>query len=166
MEQLEMLLQTPAKGTLPKPQGIVPEIKISYHPVVKPSQLVKVTTSKETYRLLLDKWNLDTIDLFEEFKLVVLNRAGRVKGIFTVGTGGYTSVIADIRLVLLVAIKELATSIIIVHNHPSGCLVPSKADEALTQKLKMAVSYFDIKLLDHIIVTSEEYYSMADNGMI
>jgi DNA repair protein RadC len=69
-------------------------------------------------------------------------------------------------MILKKAIDEEATSIVLTHNHPSGNLIPSKADEEITQKIKMAASYFDIKVLDHIIVSEEGYFSFADEGMM
>ncbi|MGC4039115.1 MAG: JAB domain-containing protein [Chitinophagaceae bacterium] len=69
-------------------------------------------------------------------------------------------------MILAVAIKTLAVSIILSHNHPSGNLKPSPADEELTLKIKEAARYHDIKVLDHLIITSEAYYSFADEGLI
>ena len=95
-----------------------------------------------------------------------LNRANRVIGIFPVSTGGITGTVADIRLILSVALKCAATGIIISHNHPSGSLKPSRIDKELTIKLKEAGCIMDIVLQDHIIVVPEEgkYYSFADEG--
>ncbi|MEO5907949.1 MAG: JAB domain-containing protein, partial [Ginsengibacter sp.] len=72
----------------------------------------------------------------------------------------------DSRLILATAIKSLAVSIILSHNHPSGNLKPSTADQDLTSKIKLACQFHDIKVLDHVIVTSEGYYSFADEGLI
>ncbi|MFT4092018.1 MAG: JAB domain-containing protein [Niabella sp.] len=80
-------------------------------------------------------------------------------------SGGTTVTIADIRLVFVVALKATALSIIISHNHPSSDFTPSAADQYITQKIKSAGELLDIKLLDHIIVTSEGYYSFADEGL-
>ena len=73
---------------------------------------------------------------------------------------------ADPRLILKKALEENAVSIILCHNHPSGSLRPSRADEVLTEKIKNAALLFDIKLLDHIIVSKEGYFSFADNGLL
>ncbi len=85
---------------------------------------------------------------------------------FEVSTGGVTGTVADPKLVFVAALKANACSIIISHNHPSGNLKPSQADEHLTQKIKLAGQFLDIKLIDHIIVSSEGYYSFADEGLI
>ena len=83
-----------------------------------------------------------------------------------ISRGGITGTVADPRMILKKALENGATSIILSHNHPSGNLQPSKADEDLTQKIKMAAIYFDIKVLDHIIVSEEGYFSFADEGML
>ncbi len=102
----------------------------------------------------------------EEFKVMLLNRGNKVIGIYEASTGGITGTVADPRLILAAAIKSLSVSIILCHNHPSGNLKPSRADEELTQKIKVAASYHDIKVIDHIIITSEGHYSFADEGVL
>ncbi|MEO8771443.1 MAG: DNA repair protein RadC [Ferruginibacter sp.] len=103
---------------------------------------------------------------YEVFAVIFLNRANKIKHFEIISRGGITGTVADPRMILKKAIEEGATSIILSHNHPSGNLIPSKADEEITQKIKMAATYFDIKVLDHIIVSEEGYFSFADEGMI
>jgi DNA repair protein RadC len=74
--------------------------------------------------------------------------------------------VADMKMIFNTAVKELACGIILCHNHPSGSIKPSRADEELTKKISEAASYFDIKVLDHIIVSEEGYYSFADEGLL
>ena len=97
-----------------------------------------------------------------------LNRANRVIGVFPVSTGGITATIADPRLILAVALKTGACSIILAHNHPSGNLKPSHADEELTHKIKEAAKFMDIKVIEHLIISPdrEMYYSFADEGLM
>ena len=97
-----------------------------------------------------------------------LNRANKVIGIYPLSVGGITGTVADIRLILSVALKAAATSIILIHNHPSGNLTPSRADEQLTQKINEAAKYMDMKVIDHLILSPDEnaYYSFADEGII
>ena len=95
-----------------------------------------------------------------------LNACHNVLGIYTASKGGITGTIADIRLILGVALKTASTAIIIAHNHPSGNLQPSKADETLTQKLKNAAGLLDVNLLDHLIISDAGYYSFADEGVL
>ena len=103
---------------------------------------------------------------YEVFAVVFLNRANKVKHFEIISRGGITGTVADPRLILKKALEEGATSIVLTHNHPSGNLKPSKADEEITAKIKLAAGYFDIKVLDHIIVSDEGYYSFADEGLI
>lgn len=95
-----------------------------------------------------------------------LNKANKVLGIFEVSSGGISGTVADPRLIFVAALKTNCSGIIISHNHPSGNLKPSRQDEELTQKIKHAGEFLEIKLLDHIIITSEGYYSFADEGLL
>lgn len=98
--------------------------------------------------------------------MICLNRAGDVIGFYKISQGGVTGTVCDPRVILQVALLSNATSIIICHNHPSGNTKPSRQDEEITKKIKMAVSYFDIKLLDHIILTAETHLSFLDQGLL
>jgi len=144
----------------------VSEVELIYHSKVKPSDRPTIKTSKEAYNLLLKTWNNGSIELLEEFKVILLNQAARVLGIYNMSKGGLTGTNADPRLILAVALKAAACSIIIAHNHPSGNLRPSKADEELTQKIKNGSAFLEIRLLDHLIVTPDTYLSFADEGLL
>jgi DNA repair protein RadC len=102
----------------------------------------------------------------EIFAVIFLNRASRVTHFETVSQGGINGTVVDPRLILKKAIQENAVSLILCHNHPSGRLEPSQADKELTQKLKKASKYFDINILDHIIVSDKGYFSFADEGIL
>lgn len=102
----------------------------------------------------------------EVFAVVYLNRGNRILSLETISEGGLTGTVADPRIILKKALEQDATSLVLCHNHPSGNLVPSKADEQLTQKIKHAAALMDIQVLDHIIVSQEGYFSFADEGMI
>lgn len=144
----------------------VAEIEIVYKTKVKPSNRPKITGSKDIYPLLLSIWDMNLIELQEQFIVLLLNRNNRVLGVYKASTGGITGTVADPRLILAAALKAGAASIILSHNHPSSSVAPSRADEQLTQKIKMAASYHDISVLDHIIITTEGYYSFADEGLL
>ncbi len=103
---------------------------------------------------------------YEEFWLLYLNRSNKVISRLKISQGGISGTITDVRLIMKKALEVLASSIIICHNHPSGNREPSDADKRITQKIKEAASYFDISLLDHIIVTDNGYYSFADSGKL
>lgn len=102
----------------------------------------------------------------EVFAVMFLNQANKVNHFEIISEGGITGTIADPRIILKKALQEEAVSIVLCHNHPSGSLRPSRADEALTYKIKEAARYFDIKVIDHIIVSNEGFYSFADDGMM
>jgi len=102
----------------------------------------------------------------EVFAVLFLNRANRIKHFEIISSGGMTGTVADPRIILKKALEEEAVSIILCHNHPSGNLKPSKADQELTEKIRQAAKYFDIQVLDHIIVSNEGYYSFADEGVM
>ncbi len=103
---------------------------------------------------------------YEVFGVVFLNRANKVNHFEIISKGGITGTVADPRIILKKALEEDAVSIILCHNHPSGNLKPSRMDEELTMKIKEAAKYFDIKVLDHIIISEEGYYSFADEGIL
>lgn len=102
----------------------------------------------------------------EEFWLLMLNRANRVLGRFKVSQGGLSGTVIDTRIILKKALDNLASSIIVCHNHPSGNKQPSDADVKITEKLKKAAEMLEIKLLDHIIIADKSYFSFADEGLI
>jgi DNA repair protein RadC len=102
----------------------------------------------------------------EVFAVVFLNRANKVNHFEIISEGGITGTVADPRVILKKALEEDAVSIILSHNHPSGSLKPSRADEELTLKIKEAAKYFDIRVIDHIIVSEDGYYSFSDEGIL
>jgi DNA repair protein RadC len=102
----------------------------------------------------------------EIFVVIFLNRANKIIHEEIVSAGGLTGTVADPRIILKKALEQEATALILCHNHPSGNLKPSKADELLTQKIKQAAALLDINVLDHIIVSQEGYFSFADEGML
>lgn len=102
----------------------------------------------------------------EVFGVLFLNRANKINHFEIVSEGGITGTVADPRVILRKALEQDAVNIILCHNHPSGSLKPSRADEQLTAKIKEAAGYLDIKVLDHIIVSEDGYYSFADEGLI
>lgn len=103
---------------------------------------------------------------YEVFAVVFLNKANKVNHFEIISKGGITGTVADPRIILKKALEEDATSIVLCHNHPSGNLRPSRADEELTGKIREAARYFDITVLDHIIVSEEGYFSFADEGIL
>lgn len=155
------------KGTMiPSAQYQVSEIELIYRLKYKASTRPLIRDSKDAYEIFKQDWDENKIDFIEQFKVLLLNRANRVLAIYEVSSGGITGTIADPRLVFTAALKANTVSIVLAHNHPSGNLKPSRSDEELTQKIKEAGRFLDIKVMDHIIVTSESYFSFADEGLL
>lgn len=144
----------------------VSEISVSYRPKFKASERPNISSSKDCYNILSQSWDCNKIELLEQFKIMLLNRANRVLGIYEVSSGGMAGTVADPKLIFSIALKACATSIILAHNHPSGNLKPSQADINLTRKMKDGGNLLDIVVLDHLIITSESYYSFADEGLL
>lgn len=144
----------------------VAEIDLVYTPTYKVSDRPKITSPNDSYHVLRSAWNAGKIQLVEEFKVLLLNRGNHVLGIFNASVGGITYTTADIRLIFAAALKAGATAIILAHNHPSGTLIPSVADRDLTKRIKQVGELLEITLLDHLILTSESYYSFVDQGQL
>lgn len=102
----------------------------------------------------------------EVFGVLLLNRANKILHFELISEGGFTGTVADPKMIIKTALAYNAVNIILCHNHPSGNLKPSKADEQITERIKEAASLLDIQLLDHIIVSKEGYFSFADEGML
>ncbi|MGM0934562.1 MAG: JAB domain-containing protein [Bacteroidota bacterium] len=145
----------------------VNEIAIRYSGSIKTKLLPKISSSRDASAMLFEHWDKNNIELYESFKMLLLNNSNKVKGIYTLSTGGITGTLVDIRIVFAVVLKTVSTSIILAHNHPSGTLQPSQPDKLLTKKIKKAGELLDIKVLDHLILTPEgDYFSFADEGLI
>jgi len=144
----------------------VSEIEVSYRPKFKASERPKVTQSKDIYSLLYHNWDMNKMELQEQFKVVLLSRASKVLGIYEVSSGSMGGTLADPKLIFGTALKACASSIVLAHNHPSGSLTPSQADIQLTKKIKDGGQILDILVIDHLILTSESYFSFADEGLI
>jgi DNA repair protein RadC len=146
----------------------VTEITIAYRKKKPAQEQPTITSSSDALTYLLEGYDHKTIALQEQFVVMYMNKSNRILGVYRSAIGGITGTVADPRLILSVALKVAATSLILSHNHPSGSLKPSRADEDLTRKITEAARFMDIKVLDHLIVepTGESYFSFADEGII
>ncbi len=143
------------------------EITVAYRPKKTIVELPKITSSIDAAFYLIGGFDPKTIGMQEQFVVLYLNQANHILGLYRASVGGITGTVADIRIILSIGLKVLATAIIVGHNHPSGNLKPSNCDEKLTRKLKESAKLMDIKLLDHLIITpSHQYYSFADDGLL
>lgn len=123
----------------------------------------QICNSRDIYEYIFK----DLIDLqHEEFWLILLNRANHIIGKKKISSGGTTATVVEPKMIVKFALDAMATSIILIHNHPSGNLKPSEVDIKLTQKIKSACSYFDIQVYDHIIFSHTGYYSFADANIL
>lgn len=124
---------------------------------------VKITSSKDAYELIRS----DLMDLpHEEFWIILTNRAQRVIKKLQISSGGVAGTVADPKLIFKVALEELASGILLVHNHPSGNLTASQADITLTNRMKESGKLLEIQILDHLIVAGKRYFSFADEGLL
>jgi DNA repair protein RadC len=144
----------------------VSEVELVYKSKVKAADRPQVKCSLDASVIFRALWNDNTIELREEFKVLYFNRANRVLGLYPLSIGGTTGTVADIRLLFAAALKANAVTLMIAHNHPSGNLQPSEADKMLTQKIVEAAKLLDMKLLDHLILTPDKYFSFADEGLL
>jgi DNA repair protein RadC len=136
----------------------IKEIKLPYSSRDK----IKISSSKEAYKLFSSCWSLKTIELQEEFKVLLLDENRQFLGIYLLSKGVLSETIVDVKLVYNIALKCNASMVIVAHNHPSGNLQPIESDVRLNRKLKELGTYLDISLLDHLIITNSGFYSFAD----
>jgi len=108
----------------------------------------------------------DDIGIYESFFIALLNRANKITGYVKISQGGIVGTVVDPILVAKYAIDSLCKSIILCHNHPSGTLAPSQPDKDITNKIKAGLKLFDVNVLDHIILTEDDFYSFLDNDLI
>jgi DNA repair protein RadC len=145
----------------------VREVRLSYIPDSGILKRKNIGSAHDAFMQLLEGYDKDTIGMQEQFVVLLLNQANKPLGIYKASTGGITGTMADIRLIMVAALKSLATGIIISHNHPSGNTMPSEQDFALTKQIKDACKIMSITLLDHVIVTADHtFYSFANEGTL
>jgi len=150
-------------------QEKIPQIEVSvkYKNPVKKSELFTIKSSYDLFELFKLLFDEGTINWTEESILLCLNRANKVLGFYKISAGGVTGTILDTKVIFTIALKTAGTvNIVIAHNHPSGNLQPSQADIDVTKKIKGVAQLLDMKLIDHLIITDESYYSFSDNGIL
>lgn len=144
----------------------ISEISLNYKRKIKASDRPKVSCSKHAEKLFRENWNNLTINLFEEFKILLLDRNNSCMGIVLISKGGVSGTVVDAKLVFVAALKTRACGIILGHNHPSGNLKPSHSDISLTNRLVKGTQYLDLKILDHLILSDTDYTSFADENLV
>jgi DNA repair protein RadC len=138
----------------------VTEVQLVYKTKIKASDRPKISNMEDAVDIFRKYWSRDRIEHIEEVKILLLNRSNRVLGIATVSQGGISGSVIDERIVLQYAIKSNATGVILAHNHPSGNLDASEADNRITGKIKNSLELIGISLLDHVIITAESQNSI------
>ena len=126
-------------------------------------QKTKITTSESASKVIR-QFYFDDINIYESFFILLLNRANNTTGFAKISQGGTAGTCVDIKIIAKYAVESLSSAVIICHNHPSGNKQPSDADLNITRKIKDALLLLDIQLIDHIIITENDFYSFADNG--
>jgi DNA repair protein RadC len=122
-----------------------------------------ITCAKDAYMMM----QADLMDLpYEEFWIILLNKANQVIKKVQVSRGGISGTVADVRLIFKYAIENLASGMVLVHNHPSGNVKPSTQDISLTKKVKEAGELMEILILDHLIFTNNTFFSFADAELL
>ena len=144
----------------------IAEIQISYHPKLEPSERTAITCSRDAYILLASLWDKGRLELQECFMALYLNNSQGVIGYHTHTVGSTSSVVVEKRILMAIALKANACGMILAHNHPSGRLRPSEADLDLTKQMKEGGKFFNVNILDHLIISSQGYYSFADEGVL
>jgi len=144
-----------------------PEIRVTFYPKMKVSERPIVSCSAQGVALMRQQWDENFYELREEARMLLLSNSCRALGIFTLSIGGLSGTVIDPAVVYLMALRTPGTkSIILAHNHPSGSKRPSNADLQLTERIKMGSQLLGLQLQDHYILTSEDYLSMADEGLL
>jgi DNA repair protein RadC len=155
------------KSTIDARGLIVSEVETVYITKIKNSELKKITKSSECANIFRSiPEYAENIDYCEYFYAMYLNRANAVLAVMKISMGSSTGSIVNIQKIIKSALDFNAKSVVISHNHPSGNLTASNEDINVTKKIKNALSFFEMNLLDHIILSSESYYSFVDNGEI
>jgi len=150
-------------GNIKKIENLIPAIKVRVTRG-KSVDTEKIQTSATSVKVFKKYIGKNLIQTQEHFSIMFLNNANKCIGVYMMSSGGYTAVVADVRIILGAALRLASTGIILCHNHPSGNLQPSQADLNFTQKIKIAAEQMDIRVIDHIIVTDNGYYSFMENG--
>ena len=145
--------------------SVIPEIAVSYSDTVLTSERVTIHRSHDANEIFRQKFQ-SFMQHHEEFWVMYLNSANKVMGIYQASKNGITNAYVDIRIVLQIALKTNTTGIVAAHNHPSSSVNPSPEDKRLTKKIQEACEILNIKLLDHLIVSEERYFSFADERLL
>ena len=140
------------------------ELKVIYRTTALPYQ--KIRCSQDTFHFLQKVWDQDLIEYIEQFCIILLSRSNQVIGYDFISMGGTAGTVVDAKVVFQTALLGNASSIILAHNHPSGNMTPSEPDKRMTTRVFEIGKSLDMPILDHMIVSKDQYFSFADEGIL
>ena len=146
--------------------SVVSEVKLSYVNRIPASQRQQVNRSSDVVDLLRLIWDENSIDHVESFYILLVNRANKVLGYKLLSQGGLSGTVVDPKIIFQAALLANASSVILAHNHPSGNVKPSESDIRITKKVIDAGKLLELQCLDHVIITSDSFFSFSDEGMM
>jgi DNA repair protein RadC len=126
---------------------------------------VKISTSMDAYKFIKPFYG-DTIEIFESFFILMVSRNNKTVGYAKISQGGTCGTVVDTKIIAKYCLDSLCQGVILAHNHPSRDAEPSQSDIEMTKKIKQGLRLIDVEVLDHMIITENNYYSLADNGEI
>ena len=144
----------------------VSEVRLSYKTKPEKPEKVRVNCPADCYRVFMSHWEKGQIEHKESFRMLLLNQANVVLGIYKISEGGISDTSIDIRIIMQAVLLANATSIVLAHNHPSGNKTPGYGDIEVTKMIKEAARIMSINVYDHIIVCKDRFYSFADKGIL
>lgn len=124
---------------------------------------VKITSSRLAYDVIR-KYYSDDIEIYESFFILLVDRSNTTVGYAKISQGGIVGTVVDIKLIAKYCLDSLCSGVILAHNHPSGNLAPSDQDKQITTKIKRALELIEVNVLDHLILTADNFYSFNDEG--
>ena len=125
----------------------------------------KISSSKDAEQFIRQFYG-DDLEVYESFFLLLLNQSNETVGYAKISQGGIAGTVVDVKIIAKYVVDTLSQAVVLAHNHPSGNIRPSQADENITTRIKATLNLFDCKVLDHIILTADNYFSFQDNGLI
>lgn len=141
---------------------VIPQIKLTYTNPLAYTERIKVSSAETAEKYFRLTWEQETMELCEQFKVMLLDHAHHILGIVTISSGSISQCLFDRRLVFAAALQANATNIILCHNHPSGNLRASEQDQTATRQLVNAGKLLDIRVLDHLIITTHGCISFQE----
>jgi DNA repair protein RadC len=143
----------------------VPQIELVYRSKVKACDRIIIIDNKTAYRVFMAAWDMNKIELVEQCKMLLLDRACRCIGMVDISTGGISATIVDLKIIFAAALKARASGIMLAHNHPSENLAPSAADLKITERIVAFAELLDMSFHDHLILSRNGYFSIDDEAL-